>query len=289
MKVAMVKHHKNGKTFWFEVPKELEGQIEDGVCVVCDTVRGKQPGFVVGRPLDSDSVRDIMEKSGAAFPLRMTLSVKSTDAAKPVDVTLRKIPMEKIKVPGYLLSSKPGNSKIAKRFMEYYHTGGFRTRVIVTGRGVLKDGYTAYLAAKTLRLPSLLAEVEADDEEKTGGKTEGHDYKIPEDIKSVIPDYFYDAFGGELVSVFGVNVLNKNKDGEYGLAFLGSTAGYVEAFRATCKKLGMDWLADYYDALPWRESDLFDGEISDEVLKQFDSRKDGLSPYYTHLLSASKG
>lgn len=73
-----------------------------------------------------------------------------------------------------------------------------------------------------------------------------------------------------------------------GLTFLESTAGYVEAFRATCKKLGMGWLADYYDALPWRESDLFDGEISDEVMKQFSSRKDGLSLYYTHLFGANK-
>lgn len=282
MKVAMVKHSKDGKTLWFEVPEELEDKIDDGTRVVCDTVRGQQPGFAVGRPLDSDSVHDIMEKSGAVFPLRKILSVKGAGTEKTEGVTLKKVPMENIKVHGYLLSSKPSNSKIAKRFMEYYHTGGFRTRVIVTERGVLKDGYTAYLAAKTLRLPALLAEVEANGEEQTG------DYKIPEDIKAIIPDYFYEAFGGELVSVFGVDVLNKNKDGEYGLAFLEGTAGYVEAFRATCKKLGMDWLADYYDALLWHESDLFDGEISDEVLKQFSSQKDGLNPYYIHLIGASK-
>ena len=111
-------------------------------------------------------------------------------------------------------------------------------------------------------------------------------YKIPYEIKSVIPDYFYYALGGEYVSVAGADALIRNEDGLTRLDYDTGTAGYVEAFKAACKKLGMQWLLAYYEGLSWYESDLFDSEIADEVMHRFDHRSDIGTTYYQYLLDS---
>ena len=110
-------------------------------------------------------------------------------------------------------------------------------------------------------------------------------YTIPAEIKAKIPDYFYYALGGEYVSVSGKDVLSRDADGFSALDYNSSTAGYVTAFKATCKKLDMMWLYEYWDALPWYESDIFDGEIADEVMRLFDTNQGGGTPYYKYLIS----
>lgn len=113
-------------------------------------------------------------------------------------------------------------------------------------------------------------------------------YVIPADIKSRIPEHFYYALGGELVSVFGRDALIPDEDGLSPLDYCTSTAGYVAALKATCRKLDMDWLMDYWNKLPWYQSDVFDGEITDEVAKRFNDQngaKNNANPYYLYLLS----
>ena len=61
------------------------------------------------------------------------------------------------------------------------------------------------------------------------------DYTIPDEIKSRIPEYFYYALGGECVSIMGTGALIRDKDGLSRLEYSAGTAGYVEAFRMTCK------------------------------------------------------
>ena len=64
-----------------------------------------------------------------------------------------------------------------------------------------------------------------------------------------------------------------------------STAGWMRAFKATCRKLEMDWLLKYYNALPWYESDVFDGIIEQEIGRRLMNRKgDGSNEYYRYLL-----
>lgn len=46
----------------------------------------------------------------------------------------------------------------------------------------------------------------------------------------------------------------------------------------------MDWLYEYWDNLPWYQSDLFDSEISIEVMKCFDKAYPA-NAYYKYLLS----
>ena len=147
MEVAMVKHSQNSKVYWFGVPKQLEGELHAGDRVICDTAKGAQSGVVVSAGMRDHDVADVMRSSGATHPLRMI-----------VDVT-KDIPLGKIVIPEEFRRTPPRDWKLAKRFLEYYHTGSFHTKVLVDEAGVLRDGYTAYLAAKTLHLPYLRASV----------------------------------------------------------------------------------------------------------------------------------
>ena len=97
-------------------------------------------------------------------------------------------------------------------------------------------------------------------------------YTIPEEICSRIPDYFYAAFAGELFSVFGweqAKWMFYPEDRRDYTDLDSSSAGWVEAFKATCRKLDMSWLIDYYNTLPWYDSDVFDGIIEAEIGKRF--------------------
>ena len=113
-------------------------------------------------------------------------------------------------------------------------------------------------------------------------------YHIPDEIKEKIPEHFYYALGGELVSVFGKDLLCEDEDGIVPLDYVGGTAGYVETLKTTCRKLGMEWLFVYWSGLEWYDSDLFDGEITDEVIRCF-SKEGNSNPYYKYLLSAKEG
>jgi len=111
-------------------------------------------------------------------------------------------------------------------------------------------------------------------------------YKIPDEIKARIPPYFYIAFAGELCSVFGRRIFEKDKSGVYGLSYVGSTCGWGEAFRMTCQKTDLSWLADYYKELEWNDSDLFDGEVENEIISRFiETQPSGDNVYYQFLLS----
>ena len=143
MNVAMIKHGNCGKVYWFEIPDHLADKVKPDARVVCDTARGRKYGVVVGSVVNEADVRDLMTASGATFPLRKIVG------------TTCDIAMDSIVVPDYMKHSKPSDEKIAKRFMEYYHTGKFSTNVVVADNNKLVDGYTAYLVAKALKLPYL--------------------------------------------------------------------------------------------------------------------------------------
>lgn len=128
------------------------------------------------------------------------------------------------------------------------------------------------------------------------------EYTIPKDIKSRIPDYFYFAMAGELVSIFGPHILEKvdypeydndgneipgdpNIDNSY-YDLCSGTSGWYEAFKMTCKKLNMMWLMDYYKTLEWYDSDIFDGIIEDRIIKNYiekDHMHDQVNCYYKYL------
>lgn len=145
MKVAMVKHKPCGKVFWFEIPQYLEGKLAPGSAVACDTARGRQYGVVVAADLDVTDIKGLMVASGAKFPLRK------------IEATTQKVFLGSIKIPEYMTLTSPRDEKIARRFLEFYHTGRFDTIIALDDNGVLVDGYTAYLVAQKIGLPYIPA------------------------------------------------------------------------------------------------------------------------------------
>lgn len=105
------------------------------------------------------------------------------------------------------------------------------------------------------------------------------EYKIPDEIKNKLPEYFPAAFAGELCSVFGPMVFEKDETNIFNLAYLGGTSGWVKAMKMTCKKLDTGWLWDYYNSLEWFDSDLFDGEIEDLIVSRFIENDNKMSYY----------
>ena len=102
---------------------------------------------------------------------------------------------------------------------------------------------------------------------------------------SNIPDYFYPAFAGELVSVFGSEILEPSETGEVPLFYISGTTGWNAALRMTCKKLGIDWLMSWYDELEWFDSDNFDGELLEMTETKFlDNSSESNNSYYHWII-----
>ena len=113
-------------------------------------------------------------------------------------------------------------------------------------------------------------------------------YTIPPSMGDHIPEYFWAAFAGELVGVFGPHILDKvddEDDSYYFIQYDTGTSGWHEAFKSACFKTECDWLYGYYQRLDWMESDQFDAEIADLVVKNcIEADHSGASPYYLYLL-----
>lgn len=115
------------------------------------------------------------------------------------------------------------------------------------------------------------------------------EYEIPEEILSRIPQHFWPAFAGELVSTLGLAVFEKDENDQYGLYFVSGTFGWNAALRMTCNKIEMKWLFDYYDKLEWWQSDMFDGEFEDMVIKNFVEAEDRPEhTYYSWLIGGNE-
>lgn len=77
-------------------------------------------------------------------------------------------------------------------------------------------------------------------------------------IKSRIPDEFYEALLGELVSIFGINFREN-------ITFDLCTSGGIAALFATCKKLDMLWLYEEWYRFLWYDSDILEERIESEL------------------------
>ena len=121
------------------------------------------------------------------------------------------------------------------------------------------------------------------------------EYEIPKEISERIPNYFYIALAGELFSTFGYNSgLHMFTDSANLCSgechdYDSGTGGWYAAFVMTCKKLDMLWLLEYYDKLPWYDSDTFDGIMEENIEKYFVKGNWGnWNPYYGYLIGIEK-
>ena len=117
-------------------------------------------------------------------------------------------------------------------------------------------------------------------------------YEIPKDIKDRIPDYFYIALAGELCSIFGPWILEKQVDPESGKEYYdfdSFSGGWDEAFAMTCRKLDMKWLLDYCKTLEWYDYDLFNGELESGIIKNYcGTTYQNCNSYYKYLCGLSE-
>lgn len=118
-----------------------------------------------------------------------------------------------------------------------------------------------------------------------------------------LPDYFYQCFFGELIKIFGANIIIPNKDYlaeydddgniissneedysyksqlDYCFTMLGGTSGWNLSLKETCIQCGlMDFYLDY-SKFDWVESDLCDAYITEEMWNIIFSN-DVTSSYY---------
>jgi hypothetical protein len=90
------------------------------------------------------------------------------------------------------------------------------------------------------------------------------EYTMPQDIKAMITPEFCAQIAKELHIIFGVGITDTDYDC---LVYQGGTSGWNVAISSSCRKLGLDELCQYYHSLPWYDSDIFDGELSDILIE----------------------
>ena len=141
MNLAMVKHPRCAKNYWFQVPDELNGIVRASYAVICDTRLGAQPGvvsFTASFDINDERFRAVLEECGATFPLRKITAVYTT------------LPINKIVVPNRIRRTTPKAKKLSARFLEWNQFGCFKTAVVIGKDFVLSDGYSAYVVAKAI-------------------------------------------------------------------------------------------------------------------------------------------
>lgn len=151
MNLAMVKHPRCTKNYWFHIPDGLVSVVKTGAAVICDTRRGTQIGIVVSMfQYDGNDavVRALLEQNGATFPLRKIIAVYGA------------MPISKIVIPDRMRHTTPRDKKVAARCLEWYQFGHFQTEVVVNQNFVLSDGYSAYFVAKELGHKTIRVRVE---------------------------------------------------------------------------------------------------------------------------------
>lgn len=141
MKLAEVKHKKNDeRTWWFAISKSIEPFVDVGKSVLCRTRYGNSDGVVVGlietdKNFDKDELKKLTNNH---LELKKIFAVKT------------KIPIDKIKIPESFIKTNPSEDKINQRIDEFNTYRKYQTIVYVDKYFCLKDGYTAYIAAKSL-------------------------------------------------------------------------------------------------------------------------------------------
>lgn len=88
---------------------------------------------------------------------------------------------------------------------------------------------------------------------------------IPEWIRMVLTDDVLEVFATEFKREFSKF---NGCDWREAICCLDGTQGWGSALERTLIKCGLDSVWKYYDELEWYESDLFDGDLVDILLKK---------------------
>lgn len=92
------------------------------------------------------------------------------------------------------------------------------------------------------------------------------EYSIPENIKDLITDEFLQEFRNQLIRIHGYWSIETFA--EEGIPTNTSTRGWYAAFGKACLLTNNEELFDYWRALPWYDSDIFDGELAEMLIER---------------------
>lgn len=113
-------------------------------------------------------------------------------------------------------------------------------------------------------------------------------YKMPERYWKLINKAFCQAMLGELISVFGLDyierIIEEEKDGSDWFDLQTSTGGWNAAFGACCYKFGGHYIDMYLYCkdLDWSDYDLFNGLIEDKIINNC-IKNESHKYYYNNL------
>lgn len=100
-----------------------------------------------------------------------------------------------------------------------------------------------------------------------GNKNNVHvEYSIPENIKRLITDEFLKEFRNQLMRIH--EYWSIDTFAEEGIPSNTSTSGWYVAFGKACLLTNNDKLFAYWRALPWYDSDIFDGELVEMLIER---------------------
>ena len=133
------------KLYWFNVCGPLCQYLVPNCTVTVETSGGIFKGILTKFMVSGDH-RELAQDLGY-FPTRDIRSVYS------------KVPMDRIYIQPSFAEHPPSDQKVNHQKHEWLKDGRFKTRVVIRSDGVLLDGYSAYLAAIKLNMPSLYCEV----------------------------------------------------------------------------------------------------------------------------------
>lgn len=91
------------------------------------------------------------------------------------------------------------------------------------------------------------------------------EYVIPENIKLLITHDFLKELRNQLIRIH--EYWSIDTFAEEGISTNTGTGGWFAAFGKACILTNSDELFKYYRTLPWYDSDLFDGEITDLLIE----------------------
>lgn len=92
------------------------------------------------------------------------------------------------------------------------------------------------------------------------------EYTIPKDIKDLITDDFLKEFRNQLFRIHEYYSLETFAD--FGIPLNTSTGGWFAAFGKACLLTHKESLLDYWNSLPWYDSDIFDGELAEMLVNK---------------------
>lgn len=91
---------------------------------------------------------------------------------------------------------------------------------------------------------------------------EPYKYEMPNDIKNRFTNDILKDFVDKFVEVFNIEHMTYED-----AAYAEGTAGWYSAFKYMCENNDLNDVIDYYDNLPWYESDLFDDKLTGLLVK----------------------